>query len=316
VVQVTENNLFGRGWKLSLNSQFGARRTTFSIDFRDPNFLDTDYSTLLGIYKTKVKYTDFEKDAKGARVGLGYNFTRFVNGSVFLRADETKILALSGTIPTYTVQQEIDKGLQKTRSIGFIVTRNTTDRYIDPSRGGIESVSVEYAGGPILGGDTDFVKYFLNAKYFYPVTATTTFSWNALWGHVVPTVGGEEVPLFERFFLGGPYSIRGFKSRSLSPKDPNTGELIGGNKELIVNFEYLFPLVSEINFKGVVFFDAGNAWAQGSWPFNDQGVWAAYGVGVRWYSPMGPLRFEIGWNLDRPEGEPKKVAEFTIGTAF
>jgi outer membrane protein insertion porin family len=316
VVQVTENNLFGRGWKLSLNSQFGARRTTFSIDFRDPNFLDTDYSTLLGIYKTKVKYTDFEKDAKGARVGLGYNFNRFVNGSVFLRADETKILALSGTIPTFTVQQEIDKGLQKTRSIGFIVTRNTTDRYIDPSRGGIESVSVEYAGGPILGGDTDFVKYFLNAKYFYPVTATTTFSWNALWGHVVPTVGGEEVPLFERFFLGGPYSIRGFKSRSLSPKDPNTGELIGGNKELVVNLEYLFPLVSEINFKGVVFFDAGNAWAQGSWPFNDQGVWAAYGVGVRWYSPMGPLRFEIGWNLDRPEGEPKRVAEFTIGTAF
>jgi outer membrane protein insertion porin family len=316
VIQLTENNLFGRGWKLSLNSQFGARRTTFSIDFRDPNFLDTDYSTLIGIYKTKVKYTDFEKDAKGGRVGLGYNFTRFVNGSVFLRADETKILPLSGVPPSWTVQQEIVKGLQKTRSIGFNVTRNTTDRYIDPSRGGYQSVSVEYAGGPLLGGDTDFVKYFLNAKWFYPVTATTTFSWNALWGHVIPTVGGEEVPLFERFFLGGPYSIRGFKSRSLSPADPNTGELIGGNKELVLNLEYLFPLVNEINFKGLVFFDAGNAWAQGSWPFNDQGVWAAYGVGVRWYSPMGPLRFEVGWNLDRPEGQSKRVMEFTIGTAF
>ena len=315
VVQLTENNLFGRGWKASLNSQFGARRTTYSLDFRDPYFLDTDFSLLLGIYKTKVKYTDFEKDARGGKVGIGYNFSRFITGSVSLRVDETKILGVSGSPPAYNVQQEIDKGLQQTRSIGFNVTRNTLDKFIDPSRGSVQSASLEYAGGP-LGGDSDFVKYFLNAKYFYPVTATTVFSMNTLWGHVIPTVGGEEVPLFERFFLGGPYSIRGFRSRSISPTDPNTGEDVGGNKELVMNFEYLFPLVSEISFKGVFFFDAGNAWAQGSWPFKDQGLWMAYGLGVRWYSPMGPLRFEMGWNLDRPEGAPKRVMEFTIGTAF
>jgi outer membrane protein insertion porin family len=312
---LTENNLFGRGWKASLNSQFGARRTTYSIDFRDPYFLDTDFSLLLGAYKTKVQYTDFEKDAQGGRAGIGYNFSRFINGSVSLRVDETKILAVSGTLPSSNIRQEIDKGLQETRSIGFNVTRNTTDRFIDPSRGGVQSASLEYAGGP-LGGDSEFVKYFLNAKWFYPVTTSTVFSWNVLWGHVVPTIGGAEVPLFERFFLGGPYSVRGFRSRSISPTDPNTGELIGGNKELVANLEYLFPIVGEIGFKGVLFFDAGNSWAQGSWPFMDQGLWAAYGVGIRWYSPMGPLRFEWGRNLDRREGQPKSVMEFTIGTAF
>jgi outer membrane protein insertion porin family len=315
VVQLTENNLFGRGWKASLNSQFGARRTLFSIDFRDPHFLDSDFSLLLGAFKTKVEYNDFEKDATGGRVGLGYNFSRFVNGSVSLRVDETEILAVSGAIPTFNVQQEVLKGSQQTRSLGFNVTRNTTDRFIDPSRGGVQSASVEYAGGP-LGGDSQFVKYFLNAKKFYPVTASTVFSWNVVWGHVVPTESGEEVPLFERFFLGGPYNIRGFRSREISPRDPNTGELIGGNKEAIVNLEYQFPLVKEISFKGVFFFDAGNTWAQGSWPGKDEGVWAAYGMGVRWYSPMGPLRFEWGWNLNRPEGQPKRVMEFTIGTAF
>ena len=315
VVNLTENNLFGRGWKASLNSQFGARRVLFSIDFRDPHFLDTDFSLLLAAYKTKVKYTDFEKDATGGRVGTGYTFSRFMTGGVFLRLDETEILPLAGTIPTTTVRQEIEKGLQKTHAIGFNAIRNTTDRSIDPSRGGVQSATLEYAGGP-LGGDTQFVKYFLTAKQFYPMSASTTFSWNVLWGHVIPTGGVQEVPLFERFFLGGPYSIRGFKSRSLSPVDPNTGELVGGNKELIANFEYLFPLVAEVGFKGVLFFDAGNAWAQGSWPFNDQGIWAAYGVGVRWYSPMGPLRFEWGWNVNRPEGQPKRVMEFTIGTAF
>jgi outer membrane protein insertion porin family len=315
VVQLTENNLFGRGWKASLNSQFGARRTTYSIDFRDPHFLDSDFSLLLGAFKTKVKYPDFEKDAQGGRVGFGYNFSRFTNASVSLRMDETKILAVPGIDPSFNVQQEIDKGLQQTRSVGFNVTQNTTDRFIDPSRGGVISATLEYAGGP-LGGDSKFVKYFLNAKRFYPVTPSTVVSWNILWAHVIPTVGGAEVPLFERFFLGGPYSVRGFRSRSISPTDPNTGESIGGNKELVANLEYLFPLVSEVSFKGVLFFDAGNTWAQGSWPFKDQGLWAAYGIGVRWYSPMGPLRFEWGWNLDRPEGQPKRVMEFTIGTAF
>jgi len=314
VVQLSENNLFGRGWKASLNSQFGARRTTYSIDFRDPHFLDSDFSLLLSAYNTRVLYTDFERKAIGGRAGLGYGFTRFTNASLSLRADSTRILQV-GTAASQVLLNEFAKGVQHTRSLTFSLNRNTTDKFIDPSRGSVQSGSVEYAGGP-LGGDSQFVKYFLNAKAFYPVTAATVFSWNALWAHVVPTVGGGEVPIFERFFLGGPYSIRGFRSRELSPKDPNTGESIGGNKELIGNLEYLFPLVSEIGFKGVLFFDVGNTWEQGKWPWTGQQLRYAYGAGVRWYSPMGPLRFEWGWNLKPGPGESKRVMEFTIGTAF
>jgi outer membrane protein insertion porin family len=210
---------------------------------------------------------------------------------------------------------EFAKGLQHTRSLTLAMNRNTTDKFIDPSRGSVQSGSVEFAGGP-LGGDSQFVKYFLNAKAFYPVTATNVFSWNALWAHVVPTEGGGEVPIFERFFLGGPYNIRGFRTRELSPKDPNTGEAVGGNKELVGNLEFLFPLLTEIAFKGVVFFDVGNTWEQGKWPWNGRQLRYAYGAGVRWYSPMGPLRFEWGWNLNPGPGEPKRVMEFTIGTAF
>jgi outer membrane protein insertion porin family len=313
VVQLTENNLFGRGWKASLNSQFGARRTTYSIDFRDPHFLDSDFSLLLAAYNTRTRYTDFERKSTGVRAGMGYNFTRLTNASLSLRADSTRILRTENTT-SQVILDEVDKGTQQTRSITFNLNRNTTDKFIDPSRGSVESGSVEYAGGP-FGGDSQFVKYFLNAKAFYPVTASTVFSWNVLWGHVVPTDGGE-VPIFERFFLGGPYNIRGFRSRELSPKDPNTGESIGGNKELVGNLEYLFPLVSEIGFKGVVFFDIGNAWEQGRWPWDGRQLRYACGAGVRWYSPMGPLRFEWGWNLNPGPGESKKVMEFTIGTAF
>lgn len=314
VVQLTENNLFGRGWKATLNSQFGARRTTFGIDFRDPHFLDSDFSLLLSAYNVRTRYNDFERKSTGGRAGLGYNFSRYASGSLSLRADATKILAVGPTGSRFLLD-EFAKGLQHTRSLTFSLNRNTTDRFIDPSRGSVQSGSVEYAGGP-LGGDSEFVKYFLNAKAFYPVTASTVFSWNALWGHVVPTVGGGEIPIFERFFLGGPYSVRGFRSRNLSPRDPNTGEAIGGNKELVGNLEYLFPLFAEIGFKGVVFFDVGNTWAQGEWPFSGEKLRYAAGTGVRWYSPMGPLRFEWGWNLNPKDGESKRVMEFTIGTAF
>ena len=313
VVQVSENNLFGRGWRASLSSQFGARRTVFSVDFRDPYFLDTDYSLLLNAYKTDVEYTDFNRKSQGGRVGIGYSFTRDISASLSLRVDSVEVTDPGDAISTI-LKEEFAKGTQETRSIAINVIRNTTDKYIDPSRGTVESATVEYAGGP-LGGDSDFVKYFLNGKVFFPVTTSTVLSGNVLWGHAISTVGGR-VPIFERFFLGGPYSIRGFASRTLSPVDPNTGERIGGNKELVMNVEYLFPLFGEIGFKGVLFFDAGNTWRQGDWPWDGEALKYATGFGIRWYSPMGPLRFEWGWNLNPAPGEAKRVVEFTIGTAF
>jgi outer membrane protein insertion porin family len=318
VVQVSENNLFGRGWKASLNSQFGTRRVVFSLDFRDPYFLDTDFSLLLNAYNTKTEYTDFDREAKGGKLGFGYSFTRNTSASLSFRLDSVDITD-PGEAVSPILQEEFSKGTQQTRSITLNVGRNTTDRYIDPSRGTVESLTVEYAGGP-LGGDLDFVKYFLNGKVYFPVTKSTVLSGNILWGHAISTVGGR-VPISERFFLGGPYSIRGFEARTLSPTDPNTDERIGGNKELVANVEFLFPLVSEIGFKGVLFFDMGNTWGQDEWPWdmkpwNGPPIRYAAGVGIRWFSPMGPLRFEWGWNLDPEPGEDKRVVEFTIGTAF
>jgi len=313
VVQLNENNLFGRGWKGSLSSQFGARRTLYLLDFRDPHFLDSEYTLLLSAYKTDTLYTDFRRKSTGGKVGFGYLLTRNTSASLAFRIDETEIID-AGAAVSPILRDEFSKGVQKTHSVIFNVTRNTTDKFIDPSKGTIQSGTVEYAGDP-LGGDSRFVMYYLNTKAYYPVLGSHVLSGNILWGHTVSTVGGR-VPIFERFFLGGPYSIRGFRSRTISPKDPNTGELIGGNKELVMNVEYIFPLYGEIGFKGVVFFDAGNAYRQGDWPWSGPSLKYSAGLGIRWYSPMGPLRFEWGWNLNPGPGEDKRVAEFTIGTAF
>ena len=318
VVQLSENNFLGRGWKASLNTQFGTKRKVFSLDFRDPNFFDTDFSFLVNLYNTETEYTDFTEKRKGGKVGFGYSFTRNISSSLALRIDTTDVFD-PGTAISPILKEEFSKGAQKTHSLTFNVDRNTTDKYIDPSRGTVQTGTVEYAGGP-LGGDSEFVKYFLNGKAYFPVTASTVLSGHILWGGVVSTVGGR-VPIYERFFLGGPYTIRGFESRTISPVDPNTDEQIGGTKELVINVEYLFPLYGEIGFKGVLFFDMGNTWGQGEWPWemkpwNGPPFRYAAGVGLRWYSPMGPLRFEWGWNLSPQPGEDKLVMEFTVGTAF
>ncbi len=319
VVQVNEMNFFGYGWKTSLNAQFGTSRRVFSLDFRDPSFLDTDLSLQLSAYNTETEYTDFDRKSKGGKIGVGYPLSKFVSNSLAFRIDSTTVNQGDDDVQSEFLKDQLSKGRQRTQSLTYTISRTTTDRYLDPSRGSILSGTVEYAGGP-LGGDTDFVKYFLSAKAYRPVGGFAVLSGNLLWGHAVSTTD-DPVPLSERFFLGGPYSIRGFESRTISPVDPNTGEEIGGNKELVANLELVVPLFNEIGFKGVLFVDAGNSWSQGEWPWdmkpwNGSPMKYGAGFGIRWYSPMGPLRFEWAWNLDPDPGEKKRVAEFTIGTAF
>jgi outer membrane protein insertion porin family len=313
VVNVSENNLFGRGWKTTLNTQFSSRKTVFGLDFRDPHLFDTDYTLLANAYNSDTKYDDFRRKARGGKLGLGYNLTRFVNANLAVRYDVSRITDPGNSSSTY-LKEEFEAGTRSTRSIIATLSRSTVDRVTDPSRGTVASGSAEWAGTP-FGGDSHFAKYILSWKGYSPVTESTVLSANLLWGHVMSTEGGR-VPIYERFFLGGPYSVRGFRARSLSPEDPNTGERFGGNKEIVANLEYVFPLLPDLNFKGVLFFDAGNTWRQGEFPFRDEGLRLAAGMGLRWYSPMGPLRFEWGWNLDAKPGEPKRVAEFTIGTPF
>ncbi|HBO85019.1 MAG TPA: outer membrane protein assembly factor BamA, partial [Deltaproteobacteria bacterium] len=124
--------------------------------------------------------------------------------------------------------------------------------------------------------------------------------------------GGKESPVYERFYLGGINSLRGFATRSVSPKDPVTNELIGGNSEALLNIEYVFPIFPEQKFRGVIFFDTGNAWDDSF--LNDLRYSA--GIGIRWFSPLGPLRLEWGYNMDRKEGEKASQFEFSVGSAF
>jgi outer membrane protein insertion porin family len=131
-------------------------------------------------------------------------------------------------------------------------------------------------------------------------------------------LNSDDVPIDERFYLGGIYTLRGFDSREVGPRDAN-GDFVGGDTEAFFNFEYIFPLFEELKIKGVTFFDVGNAWGDygaeedadpfGSWRYSA-------GAGVRWLSPLGPMRFEYGVNLDPRDYESNGKFDFMIGRFF
>jgi outer membrane protein insertion porin family len=122
-----------------------------------------------------------------------------------------------------------------------------------------------------------------------------------------------QMPAYELYYLGGIDTIRGFKYAEISPRDPNTGERIGGPQFLQLNNEIRFPLYEKLGLMGTVFFDAGNVYGPNYiTPFLRTSV----GVGFRWFSPMGPLRVEWGYNLSKKDFERSSAWEFTMGGSF
>lgn len=124
-----------------------------------------------------------------------------------------------------------------------------------------------------------------------------------------------KLPIFQKFRLGGINSVRGFNFASISPTDPATGDKIGGEKMMVYNVEYRFPLIKEQGVIGLVFFDAGNVFTKDE-NYTFSGIRRSAGAGIRWYSPIGPLRLEYGKNLDPLEGETSGEWAFAVGGIF
>ena len=186
----------------------------------------------------------------------------------------------------------------------------------------INSLSLEYAG---LGGDNKFARYTTDHTWFHPLYKKLIFSTKLTLGYIQEV--GQPVPIDEKFYLGGIYSLRGYKARTVAPtkiqltKDINgnqTNELVylGGSTEVFGNVELTFPLLPDVGIKGVVFVDYGNSFDSGNKMFSS--MLMSYGGGVRWASPIGPLRLEYGIPFNPRSGLDSKSGrfEFSIGSLF
>lgn len=305
MVDITQGNLFGKGQLLKIRGEFGGRTTYYEINFRDPWFMDKPISFSTSIYKSIRDYIQYSKKATGFGFSFGKDFSEYVKGEVEYNFEDATIYNVSKDASIVIKEQE---GTNTTSRITPFLVRDSRDNYLDPSKGSRNSIYLTYAG---IGGTNKFVKSEFDSAWFFPL-GKTAFMLRGRFGYA-SGIWGKELPLYERFYIGGIYTIRGLGWGEAGPRDPKTGDPIGGTTELIFNAEYIFPIVSELRFKGVVFFDTGNSYDS----FDKFGsLRYTAGAGIRWISPMGPIRVEWGYNLNRKRDEKASRIEFTFGTFF
>ena len=311
VFQISQRNLFGYGQKLMARAQLGSRRTDFDISFTEPWLFDKPLSAGVDVFKWEVEYDEFVKDSLGGQLTFGYpiGLDDFTRGTIIYRYDDAEISDIRENASQIIKDLE---GRNVTSSINLGIRRDSKDKPWNTTKGSVNALSFEYAGG-FLAGDSSFNRYSALSAWFFPLPWHTVFLIQGRVGYVRKRSDGT-LPVYEKFMLGGINTVRGYEYATISPRDPETGDKIGGEKMWIYNLEYRFPVIKDQGVVGLVFFDAGNVFKETE-NFSREAR-RSIGIGARWYSPIGPLRIEYGHKLDRRTGESTGEVEFTVGGSF
>jgi outer membrane protein insertion porin family len=330
--QISQQNFLGRGQTVSLMAQLSSLRQLFSLNFIEPYFLDSNWYLSFRVFNTQLDYINFLRKATGGDLTMGYEFF-----------DDWRFLV------TYTIEDVVVSsrgGIEYknlyadgiTSSVKLTLMWDTRDNRLFPTDGHLLQGSVEYASALTLS-ENEFTRYTGIGRYYIPLGLGFVVKTNLTLGYITPGA-----PIFEKYFVGGIYTVRGYEPRSigafesvaLNGGDPGSSltELnVGGNKQLIANLELEFPIFPQVNIRGVVFLDAGNAYGDSEQVLSDRytkdyndptnllketvgGLYWSTGFGFRWFSPIGPLRFEWGIPLTRRPQDKDILFEFTIGNFF
>ncbi len=344
IAEVTQGNLGGRGQLLKFKAQVGGRGRQFVLSFMEPYLFDKPVWGKIDLYNQTQQYDGYDLKSTGMALSAGKSFGEYVSTSLRYSLDGSQVYNVATTAP-FAVTNQIDNygNSITTSALTWNLARDSRDYYLDPKTGSKNSIFVEYAGGP-LGGDPNFVKTAADSAWYFPLFWDTVIMARGRFGYV-ESLSDKPVPLAERFYVGGSTTVRGFRPGTAGPTGPSytpiyktdtggntvinpaTGQpvvigqaisgqnALGGDKELIFNVEYSFPLVSAARLKGVVFYDIGKGFdTHESVKFSD--LRQAWGWGFWWLSPIGPLRFEWGYIIHRKPQDQASQFDFSIGALF
>ncbi len=310
--KISENNFLGRGDSLSLGANIGGSSTYFNLAYTNPRFNDSHLSWGIDAFHTSREYDDYTRKSSGGGLRVGFpiweKWKLYANYSL----SNTDLSDVKETA-SYIIKNSVD--IHLTSAIKLSMVRDTRNLRFGATKGSRNVFSVKYAGGP-LGGDAQFTKVEGSSSWYFPFFWKTAFHAKIAAGKVFENEP-DKLPVYERFYLGGLSSIRGFKYAHVSPLDPLTDERVGGDKMWYSSLEYIFPLVNTQGLKALLFFDLGQVTADDmdKVVIGDE-LKKAAGVGLNWFSPMGPLQFVLGYNLDPAENEDDSVFDFSIGGSF
>jgi len=307
MAEVSQNNLFGRGQQLKLSGVIGSISHRVRASFTEPYLFDRPLAFGIDGFNWERQYSEYTRVSKGGVLRLSHPLKwKYTRLFWMYRFENVNLNNLQyGASPVLVQASEI----HNTSATSFVIRRDSRDSLFAATKGSDNSLSFELAG---LGGDTAFVRYIAESGWYFPLKWSMVAVSHARAGGMNKLSWGA-MPVYELFYLGGIDTIRGFKYAEISPRDPNTGDRIGGPRFLQLNQELRFPLYKKMGLTGTIFFDAGNVYGPNYvGPF----LRTSAGVGFRWFSPMGPLRVEWGYNLSKHPWERSSAWEFTMGGSF
>jgi outer membrane protein insertion porin family len=304
-IDLSQRNFLGRGWEVSLRLRAGSNTQQGQLSFTEPWLFDRPLAFGLDLFNVRRQFNEYDVDSLGGGARLSHPFAEYARWHFGYRLTRDKITDIREIVSQSLLDEE---GSRVTSLVSGSVSRDSRDNLIATTRGSLAQLTLDFAG---LGGDSKFVKTTGIATYFRPVWFNHIVSGRAQAGYGFGW-SDDPLPLFERFYLGGPNSLRGVKFRKISPVD-DSGTRIGGTSEVLASAEYLVPL--PLNLRLATFFDIGNVYGFKT-KFDITETREAAGAGVRWLSPFGPIRVDYGINLDRKAGEDFGALHFSVGSPF
>jgi outer membrane protein insertion porin family len=331
--QVNQANFLGKGQRLGAGLNISRDGSYYNFNFTEPYFLDTDWSLGFDLYQSISNRYDYDERKLGAAFRLGHPLGENISASVRLKNEKTDLdpIYSNGILQTDTTIFPLSTATGITTSVtGILEFDNRNDRF-SPSKGTYASASLEYAGFGTIRYNKANTTYRYFKKVFWEVVWRNNLSYSFISSHD----NKEEPPFNELYLLGGPYSLRGYryfrigksalsqtlKDRYMSPQFGYPADVaerlatrpFGGKTQIIYQTEFEFPLIAEAGIKGVTFYDIGMA----DDVVTKDNFYSDVGFGFRWFSPIGPLRFEWGFPLKKTEISPDPVVfDFSIGSPF
>jgi outer membrane protein insertion porin family len=319
-VEVEQKNFDWRNWpyftgagqSLKLRASIGNLSNGFDLSFTEPWLFDYPVSFGFDLYRrTHTQDTEsgygYDETVTGGDLRLGKELSEYLRADVTYRLDQIEISNLASDAGPDLVAE---LGTNVISVVSPSLTYDSRDNVFNTRKGNLFSAAFDFAG---LGGDKSYLKFFGRASHYFPMPRGAVLEVRGRLGLAEPYGNTTKIPIYERFFAGGAYTIRGYEERKVGPVDPVSNEPLGGASMAVGNIEYTYPLFSFL--KVAAFYDVGNVWETAADIFSNKNAYgvantggfkSGFGLGLRINTPIGPIMLDYGIPMNKTGGEDTK----------
>jgi outer membrane protein insertion porin family len=319
-VALGHDNLFGTGRSAGVRERVSQKGDRTDLEYREPWLFGTVWQGEADAFRERKEEIGFVSDSLGTTFTVQRDLlTRlfrpdeptdhpgFLRGGVRYRLEQFRRHDIDPTLLADGIQERDDL----VTSVMPFLTLELRDQPADPRRGSFHYTSFE-VGSEALGGQINFVKFRLEDSWFFSWLPPTVLAISSRLGMAAPYGGTDDLVIEDRFKAGGSTTIRGYEQDRVGPVDA-TGNPLGGDFRILLNFEWRFPIWRWLG--GVTFFDVGAVTPRVN-DFSPSDFYPGTGAGLRITTPIGPIRFDVGYALRQVLNDDRVQLYLTVGHAF